>query len=305
MKYNIYISETNNPYYNIATEYHLMEKEKRISLFLWQNKKCVVVGKNQNIYEQCNFKVLKNYKVLPVRRLSGGGAVYQDLGNLNYTIIATKKYFDEQKIKHLILTSLKRLNIECEFSGRNDLIYKNKKISGQAFYEENNKFIYHGTLLFDVDLNLLSKTLTPSKLKLESKGIKSVTSRVSNLKNYFPNLTIFEIKKAFISTFKDIYNRDVDVIKINELTFPNMDLFKKLQSKEWLYAEEPEFNIELESKVKNGNIKLLLNIKNSRVENIYIYTDSLKKINFKEIKNRIIGMWYDEKKIIDILEEYL
>lgn len=294
MEHKIYLSESYNPYYNVALEYELLKKEKGVSLYLWQNKKTVVIGRNQNIYEQCDLNFLKKEGILPVRRFSGGGAVYQDMGNINYSFFAEKKYFDEEKFQNIILNAFKKLDIDVEFSGRNDVLFDGKKISGQAYYEEDEKILYHGTILYNVDLDLLSKALTPSKLKLETKGIKSVRSRVVNLKENFPKLAIEDIKEAFVDEFLEGYNlKEAEFVRINENSPYDENLFQKLQSHEWLYGEEPNFNVKLEKHFNFGNVQILLNIESSRVKKVNIYTDSLENLDFTDVKKKILGMEFE------------
>lgn len=294
MEHKIYLSESYNPYYNVALEYELLKKEKGVSLYLWQNKKTVVIGRNQNIYEQCDLNFLKKEGILPVRRFSGGGAVYQDMGNINYSFFAEKKYFDEEKFQNIILNAFKKLDIDVEFSGRNDVLFDGKKISGQAYYEEDEKILYHGTILYNVDLDLLSKALTPSKLKLETKGIKSVRSRVVNLKENFPKLAIEDIKEAFVDGFLEGYNlKEAEFVRINENSPYDENLFQKLQSHEWLYGEEPNFNVKLEKHFNFGNVQILLNIESSRVKKVNIYTDSLENLDFTDVKKKILGMEFE------------
>ncbi|HEY4544131.1 MAG TPA: lipoate--protein ligase family protein, partial [Tissierellaceae bacterium] len=228
MKSRIIISENYDPAYNLALEEYLIEKEESI-LYLWQNDKTIVIGRNQNPYKECNIDKIKKDKINLVRRRSGGGAVYHDLGNLNFTIISKKNNNNIEENFDFVNKALNSIGIESVFNGRNDLHVLDKKISGNAFFEENNIFCHHGTLLVDVDMNKLSQYLTASKLKLDSKGIKSIKSRVLNLKDLNENITIDLINDAFVKQYKLIH--DIDCV-------------------EYIYKEDIKRNKELMEKVK-------------------------------------------------------
>ncbi|EQB89505.1 hypothetical protein M918_03045 [Clostridium sp. BL8] len=175
-KTRVVVSKSFDPYFNLALEELLLNKVEReeVILYLWQNEKTVVIGRNQNPWKECNLELLSRVNGKVARRLSGGGAVYHDLGNLNFTFLMREENEDLSKQLGVIIRALKELGIEAVFSGRNDILVDNKKISGNAFYREENKYYHHGTLLFDVDMEILPKILTPSIEKLQSKGIDSV-----------------------------------------------------------------------------------------------------------------------------------
>lgn len=298
----IYISDINNPYYNVSLEYELMKKSDDVSLFLWQNIPTVFVGRNQNIYENCDLTKMKELDVTPVRRLSGGGTVYQDMGNINYSFFSEVSELNEEKLQGILIKALEILGIKAEFSGRNDVLYDGKKISGQAYYEEDGHTMLHGTLLYNVDMEKLSKVLTPSKIKLEAKGIKSVKSRVINLKQDFPNLTIDEIKKAFINAMDMAFNEKSEVIHTNLESDFDKNLFNKLQTKEWIFGEEPDFDVKLEERFDIGNVSIYLKIHDGKIKSLDIYTDSLKNIDFKKAKEKLIGIYFDKEKILEIIK---
>lgn len=297
----IYVSQSLNPYFNVAFEKELMNKQKQgIALFLWQNRPSVFIGRNQNLYAECHVENLKKYNVLPVRRYSGGGAVYQDEGNINFSFICKEKLFDEEKIKSVITKALHYLKIECTFNGRNDLLYQGRKISGQAYFQEDDMILYHGTLLLNVNIDVLEKVLSPSKLKLQSKGISSVKSRVLNLIDYFPNLTVEKIKEYFMKAFCEIYNVSDDIKNIDENIPIN---YQKLESKEWIYGQSPRWNVSIERKLSIGNVEVCSKIKDGYIDDIHIYTDSLFNVDFEKCIQLLIGQWFDENIIIEIIKK--
>ena len=180
----IIFSKSHDPFFNLATEEYFINHLEEDIFFLYQNKPCVVIGKNQNPHTEVGLDYIKKNHILLVRRLSGGGAVYQDLGNFNYSFILKDKANDLYNFKKYsipIIDALKDLNFNIYFSGRNDLLVDGKKVSGAAQFVANNNLIHHGTLLVDADFSNVKNILLPQDKKLKTKGVKSVASRVGNL----------------------------------------------------------------------------------------------------------------------------
>lgn len=229
---NIYLSREIDPYFNIAAEYQLfLEAKEEAALFLWQNSPAVIIGRNQNIYAECDLNYLEEMKILPVRRFSGGGAVFQDLGNVNFTFITQEKDADTEKFLSVIQNAVASLGINCTFSGRNDLLYEGKKFSGHAYYADNGNYLYHGTVMVDVDMDILSGVLRPSFVKLQSKGIASVRSRVINLSQINSEITIDAVKDAILLAFLKIYGESEPIKYIDRKSI-QPDLWDTIQSKE-------------------------------------------------------------------------
>ena len=175
---------------------------------LWQNEPSVIVGRFQDIYSEINLEFINNNNIKLARRNSGGGAVYHDLGNLNYSfIIYNKKIYDFKYFAGFIIDALNKLGVTCELSGRNDILFNNKKFSGMAIYKHNNIILCHGTLLYDCDLNIMNKVLSVDNKILRDKlarhGVKSIKSRVINLKDYLINIKdINELKLKLQNNFE-------------------------------------------------------------------------------------------------------
>ncbi|AWZ48541.1 lipoate--protein ligase [Clostridiaceae bacterium 14S0207] len=302
----IVISKEVNPYYNLALEEELFEnvKEDEMILYLWQNEKTIVIGRNQNPYVECDIDAIEKDNISLARRLSGGGTVYHDLGNLNFTFITSKNNENLNKQLKVIKKSLEMFNLSVEFSGRNDLLSDGKKFSGHAFYEENNSYYHHGTLMVDVDITMLQKFLKPSKLKLQSKGIKSVKSRVINLKDKVPNITIDSLIDALKESFKIVYGN------VKEESILNKDCYSpryidKYSCKKWIYGESPKYTINLEQTLNIGNIQVLLDVESGIINNVKIYSDTLLNINFEDIENKLIHKEFDRNKITKFLKDQL
>jgi lipoate-protein ligase A len=201
------INNSIDPWFNLALEEVLM-KDKSINddiVMLWQNDNSVIIGKHQNTIEEVNQQFADSNSIKIARRTTGGGAVYHDLGNLNYTFITkytNKEEVDFKKFAVPVVKALQSLGLNPELSGRNDILLDGKKISGTALACIGDRFMFHGTLLFDINIDTASKVLTVKADKIESKGIKSVKSRMTNIKPYLPDLTINSFKENIISSFE-------------------------------------------------------------------------------------------------------
>lgn len=298
----IVVSLETNPYINIACEYQLfLEYTEGVILYLWQNDPCVVIGRNQNMYAETNLEYLKEHHIYPTRRFSGGGAVYQDLGNVNFTFIGNSKLVSEKELLVLAQRAVKQCGIDSEFSGRNDLMINQKKFSGLAYYYQNNTIMFHGTMLVDVDLEKLSNALKPSLLKLKSKGIESVRNRVVNLATISAQVTQQAIKDAFIDVFQQAFNvnTSIDYLKKEDV---DEALIKKIESHQWIYGAAPKYDIQLERKFSFGNATLDVHVDKGKIKDINIYSDSLSIVDFKPIQEKLIGLLFEENDIIDTIE---
>lgn len=307
---------------NLAYEFCLMnEVARRTSgieiLYLWQNKDTVVIGRNQNPYKECNITFIKKSNIELVRRLTGGGAVYHDLGNLNYSFICREKYYDKKEVFKYIIDALYSLGITCELNGRNDIVVGTRKISGNAFYRWNGVVLHHGTILIDVNIGRMEKCLTPCKIKLNSKGVNSVKSRVSNLVDIKKDIDIGQVKKAIICKTGKCAKGIDNVISIDETLFESTK--KKFLSKKWIYGLYPLEYETIAENFKWGSVVLGLALKGNYIENCYIesdglypdvienlerYLNGLDLSNLYVIKNRVICNWKNnnEKQMInDIL----
>ena len=300
-------SEEWNPYYNVALEYELMKKQKHgTAMFLWQNAASVFVGRNQNLYMECNVPYLKEQRILAVRRFSGGGAVYQDEGNLNFSFVCPSAEADTDKMKRVVEKAVNTIGVSCSFSGRNDLLAEGRKFSGHAYYEEDACFLYHGTLLCNVNLEQMRSVLSPSLLKLHSKGVSSVKSRVVNLCELVPTLTIEQMKYALRDAFLQEYGQSSEsnsICKISADSFPvDGKLLQQLESEEWVYGEAPEWSVKLERKMPIGLVSAQVQILNGKIEDIQIYTDSLMPIDFSECRKNLMGKMFSEMEVFDEVE---
>jgi len=258
-------------------EYLFRHVEKnQVIHFLWQNQNTVVIGRNQNAWKECRCTQLELDGGKLARRLSGGGAVFHDLGNLNFTFIMDRALYDLKKQLKVILEAVKKHEINAEFTGRNDLSVDGRKFSGNAFYFEQDKAYHHGTILIDVDIHMLSAYLQVSKEKIASKGVDSVQARVGNLSSFQPDITIETMKAALMQSFQDLYGEITDSpIFVSESTYDLQKLYQKYSSWEWLYGKTPSFDIILETRFPWGGIELGLSLKKGVIEEANIYSDAM------------------------------
>lgn len=228
--YKYICSENTSPYYNLALERSLFDfvDEDTVILYLWQNSHTIVIGKNQNAYAECKVdEFIKDGGTL-ARRPSGGGAVYHDLGNLNFSIICKESIAKEHTYQRIVKETLRIFGIVSEFNGRNDLTVDDKKFSGNAFYVKDDVLCQHGTILINSDFKELSKYLTPDISKLERNHVKSVESRVVNLSEISDKITVESMKEAMIKA--------TNAVRIGEVpTESKVEEYKKIfENDEWI-----------------------------------------------------------------------
>jgi lipoate-protein ligase A len=305
-KFKIYVSEAINPSFNLSVEEWLMDycEPDETILFLWQNKNAIVIGRNQNPYKECNLEKLEEDDVSLVRRLSGGGAVYHDLGNLNFTFITPDAYYDVGSNMNIILNALLRFGIKGSFNGRNDLIAQERKFSGNAFVSDNGINCHHGTLLVDVDIDKLSGYLTVSPLKLKSKGIESVKSRVINLKEISAEINIENLKAALIDSFNEFYSTEAQKSVLNEKSLDLNSIVEKYTSREWNYSESPEFSVVVEEKFDWGIAEVCMEVIDGSIKACKIYTDAIFDEGLQELEKNLIGEQFDRAAIISALRSF-
>ena len=297
-------SKTTNPYHNLAMEEQLFlscEMDECI-LYLWQNEHTVVVGRNQNIWKECLVSRMEEEHVHPVRRLSGGGAVYHDSGNLNFTFLVRKDNYDVDRQLKVILTAVRKLGIHAEKSGRNDLLIDGHKFSGNAFYKKGDRCYHHGTLMVDVDLGDLSRYLTVSKEKLRSKGVDSVKARVVNLKEYAPDLTIELLKEKLLEAFEEVYGWKAKVRQEEELDEKSIsEGMARFSSWDWIFGRTFDFQYELAKRFDWGQITLQFQVKNGRIRDTNIFSDSMKPEFVEGLLGCFKGIRYDRLEICEKL----
>jgi len=277
-KLYIYEGTDCNPHWNLATEKHLMDitPPGTCLLYLWQNKNTVVIGKNQNPWLECRTSLLAEEGGVLARRLSGGGAVFHDLGNLNFTFIMCKEDYDLDKQVSVIQTACALAGIAAEKSGRNDLLADGRKFSGNAFYQNRTHAYHHGTIMVDVDKDKLGRYLSPPKAKLEAKGVTSVRSRVVNLTELNPTLTIQTMKSYMADAFRQVYGITPVPLALTETDIAEIEKQKaEYASWEYLFGTPLPFTFQCEARFDWGYIHLQLDAKEGVIHNARVFSDSM------------------------------
>lgn len=285
----VFISKGHDPFFNLAIEdwiFRDLDPHSHV-LFIWRNSPTVVIGRFQNPWNECHLNKMKEDEVHLVRRQSGGGAVYQDLGNTNFTFMSGREKYKKENNNKILIEALQSLGIKAEASGRNDLVIEiensTRKISGSAFKENRDRCFHHGTMLINVNLQKLGDYLNPSKKKLEAKGITSVRSRVANLKEVNPDIEHHHLQQALIQSFFDFYQ---EKCAISELSFssdqennpeygPLYSYYEHLKSDLWRLKETPHFTHQFEERFEWGEINILLQVNKGQIDDLTIYSDSL------------------------------
>ncbi len=290
------------PYYNFALEEYLMNEAPEDSyLFFYIHRPSIIVGKHQNTIEEINKEFVEEKGIIVARRLSGGGAVYHDEGNLNFSFVqkAQEQEFNNfEKFTRPIINALKELGVEAELSGRNDILVDGKKISGNAQYYKKGRILSHGTLLFDADMTNLSKALKVKDLKIKSKGIKSVRSRVTNIKEHMEkDMSIIELKDYILDYISN--NEDISeyVLNESELEKINEAAKNKFSTWDWNWGNSPEYEIQKINKFPCGLIDIRLNIKNGKIKDCKIYGDFFTKRNIEELEGILCNKTYEKESI--------
>ena len=265
----IYIeSDQVNPYKNLAVEEYLLLhcEDKECILYLWQNQNTVVIGRNQNAWNDCNVESLEEYGGHLARRLSGGGAVYHDLGNLNFTFLVSKENYSIDRQVEGLVKAVPKLGAKAEKSGRNDILIDGKKFSGNAFYEQEQHCYHHGTLMMNVNKEMLSKYLTVSKEKLQSKGVDSVKSRVTNLVDYIPDLTLEALKKALREAFEEVYGLTSNECKMEDLDQKEIEMrTKHFSSWDWRFGRKIDFQYEISKRFSWGQMNIQFQVDKGKI----------------------------------------
>ena len=275
----IIIGNQTNPYLNLAVESQLLDNylKNTITLFLWRNRQTVVIGTNQNPYSECDVDTLLKEGGHLARRRTGGGAVYHDLGNLNFSIVADKKIYDVKRQMTVIQKALLNYGLETEVSGRNDITYQGRKFSGNAFAKTKYQGLHHGTILIKTDGEKLQKYLKVKPAKLHKHGVKSVASRVINLSEV-ADITSENIIPYLIKAFEEVYDNKAIVINFDDLcTEEVLKSREHISSDEYLFGKWREFHTQKSETFDWGCVDIELDIDEEKgiIKDVNIASDSL------------------------------
>lgn len=307
-KLSVFISSCTDPYENLAREEFLTfhAEPGECILYLWQNAHTVVIGRNQNCWKECRVAELEESGGRLARRLSGGGAVYHDMGNLNFTFCMKKEEADVSKQASVIRRAAASFGLDARLTGRNDVTIDGRKFSGNAFFDSKGCYYHHGTLLLYTDTSLMTKYLRPSAAKLASKGVDSVRSRVVNLQELCPQITVEAMKEAMTEAFSAEYGHPVgafDGKRFDEAEIRR--LAARFGSWEWKYGRRIPFTHQSGRRFAWGEAELSLKVNGGVIEEAVFATDSMEADWFDGIGPRLAGCRYDGKALSETVDAVL
>lgn len=290
------VSNQTEPYWNISVENYLVEHAECVTLYLWRNRRTVVIGQNQNPYSEVNVEALEADGGFLMRRKTGGGAVYHDDGNLNFSFVVSKALYDQTRQFSVIQRAVESFGLHTELSGRNDILAEGRKFSGNAFSKGRVNDLHHGTILIKGNMDDLARYLKPKPAKLQKHGVASVRSRVVNLSELNPAITPESIaprlKEAFLSEYSEYSenseNSDFsEIIKRPEVRA----LHDHFASPEWKYGRWRTFTAQRSAQFDWGGVELALTVDEARgvITEVQIASDALDLAALDEARNMLTG----------------
>jgi lipoate-protein ligase A len=304
------ISNSHNPYFNLATEEYFLKNGDEELFLLYLNEPSVVVGKHQNLLAEINIKGITNNQVKLARRITGGGAVYQDLNNLNFSFIHNCPERDKINFKvftNPILEALKSLGLEAEFSGRNDLLVEEKKISGNAMHIYKSRVLSHGTLLFNSDLNMLSDSLKNDRTRYADKAIKSVRSPVTNILSHLkPAISIEEFThKIFTQIVQGKQDTNLNRLSEEEEIAIQHIAKEKFETWDWIYGYSPKYVFQNSIQFGPDSVTAILSIEKGIILNAKFEKASSHNEFFISLEKSLFNIPHDLKMVRETIEKVI
>ncbi|MEC1440756.1 lipoate--protein ligase LplJ [Bacillus sonorensis] len=298
-----------DPRINLAIEEYCLKylDPEQTYLLFYINQPSIIIGKNQNTIEEINTKYVDENGIIVVRRLSGGGAVYHDLGNLNFSFITKddgNSFHNFKKFTEPVVAALKRLGVDAELSGRNDLMANGRKISGNAQFSTRGRMFSHGTLLFDSEIEHVVSALKVKKNKIESKGIKSIRSRVANISEFLDQkMTTEEFRELLLRYIFDTEG-DIPEYKLTDEDWKIINQISKerYQNWDWNYGKSPKFNLQHSKRFTAGSIDIRLEVHKGMIQECKIFGDFFGVGDVGEIEDKLSGVQYERNAIEEALD---
>ncbi|MDD3269300.1 MAG: lipoate--protein ligase [Syntrophomonadaceae bacterium] len=302
------INQSNDPYFNLALEEYAVKNlpDSENYFILWQNRPAVIIGRNQNTLEEINHDYIKEMEITVARRMSGGGAVYHDYGNLNFTFVVAENndFANFAKFTRPVINALGRLGIAAENNGRNDITIAGKKFSGNAQFKHKNRLMHHGTILFASNFEEMVEALNPSAEKISSKGIKSVRSRVTNISEHLVQpISIEEFKQILTEeVFREEKNNASYQLGEQDLQAVNELRDKKYATWDWIYGNSPAYNVRNKAAFPWGSLDIRLEVKRGTISGCRIFGDYFASRDIAELENALTGIKHREDDISKCLD---
>lgn len=303
-------NENTDPAFNLAAEEVILSSLniKEETLFFYINEPSIIIGRHQNTREEINAEFVGEQRIRIVRRLSGGGAVYHDFGNLCYSFIypfPDRLTPDFALFTAPIVQALQNLGVPAELSGRNDILVAGAKISGNAYYHNRFGSVCHGTLLFDSDMGMLERALRPKPEKIERKGVRSVRSRVTNLKDYLPDIKdVKELRQAILYSisrtqpdFKEFRLAENDILKIESLAE------SRYRSDRWNFGKSPKYNYRVCRQFSFGEVDARLWVEDNRIREIRFFGDFFSSEDPDSFSEKLIGIPFESQAIAQVAQQ--
>lgn len=298
-----------DPYFNIATDEFIFKHINEDCFMLWRNDNAIIVGKHQNTQAEINVDYVREKGIKVVRRLSGGGAVYHDLGNLNFSFTRTGDSYemvDFERYTKPIIDVLKSLGVDAKFEGRNDLTIEGRKFSGNAEHVVKNKILHHGTLLFSSEMTDVSGALKINPLKYKDRSVKSVPKRVTNISDHLKQKISLEeftnkIMNHITSTFKDA--------RMYEFTEEDLKTIQQIRDEkystwEWNFGKSPDYNFKQGARTKGGTLEMNMNVSQGIITDVKITGDFFHIKEIEPVERALENTKHEEKAIRQVLKQF-
>ncbi|AWD65569.1 MULTISPECIES: lipoate--protein ligase [Priestia] len=299
-----------DPRINLAIEEYALKHLdiNETYLLFYINEPSIIIGKNQNTIEEINTKYVEDQHIHVVRRLSGGGAVYHDKGNLNFSFITKddgNSFHNFKKFTEPVVEALKKLGVNAELSGRNDLMAEGRKISGNAQFSTKGRMFSHGTLLFDSEIENVVSALKVKKDKIESKGIKSIRNRVANISEFLEQKVTVEEFREMLLRYIFEGEENITEYKLTEKDWETIHQISKerYQSWDWNYGKSPKFNLQHSHRFPVGQIDVRLEVNKGKIDACTIYGDFFGVGDVQEVQEKLTGVRYEKASIEQALED--